>query len=127
MKELLLIISVIISTFVYSQTVEEVKQEIKNQKLKFTYIVLAQSILECGWEYESYNARERHNLFGLVKPDGSGYFEFNTWEQSVSAYKHKVQYRYQKGSYYNFLDSIGYASDPKYINKLKWIVKKLKD
>ena len=59
-------------------------------------------------------------------PDGSGYFVFDTWQESVIGYRDMVQYKLHRGEpYYDFLNRIGYASDPKYDYKVKWIVKEL--
>jgi flagellum-specific peptidoglycan hydrolase FlgJ len=111
-----------------SPTIEEVKQEIKKQELKFPLVVLAQSIIEAGWHYESYNASVRNNLFGLWDSNNQRYFAFDNWRESVLGYKNMIQYRFreEKEGYYEFLKRIGYASDPNYEYKVRSIVKKLR-
>ena len=127
MKTLLLVL-LPISINTYAVTVDEVRYELIEQNVRFPLIVLSQSILECGWNYESRNARENKNLFGLYNSNNNDYFSFDTWQESVTGYKDMIQYRYIKGEgYYHFLQRIGYASDKDYIWKLKSIVKKLKN
>jgi len=83
---------------------------------KYPEIVTAQAILETG-HFKSYSCRKRHNLFGL-KYDHK-YLIFDNWKESCDAYMSKIQYKYKSGDYYTFLDELGYAKDPDYINKLK--------
>ncbi len=86
-------------------------------------IVIAQALLETGY-FTSRVCLECNNLFGLRRKDGS-YYEFNSWEESVKAYKDYVQYKYKGGSYLNFLRVIGYAEDPNYVFKVAQIAKSL--
>ena len=86
-------------------------------------IVIAQALLETGY-FTSRVCLELNNLFGLRRKDGS-YYEFNSWEESVKAYKDYVQYKYKGGSYLNFLRVIGYAEDPNYVFKVAQIAKSL--
>ncbi len=83
-------------------------------------IVTKQAILETGW-FRSYNCRKRNNLFGLWDSRKHKYFEFDHWIQSIEGYKNMIQYKYQGGDYYLFLDSIGYAEAENYISTLKKI------
>lgn len=86
-------------------------------------IVLAQAILETG-HFKSVGYTEHNNLFGLYNSKKGEYFKFNHWSESIQAYKDMVEYRYKPHqTYYEFLDRIGYATDPYYIIKLKQIVK----
>lgn len=132
MKNLLIII--LFSFNCYSQTIEQVWQEIQCNELKHPEIVLAQSIKEAGWDYDSWNAIKRNNLFGLkggkkCNSNKYGYKIFNHWSESVLDYKNRIQNRYIEGEdYYQFLIRIGYfeTESTKYINDLKWIIKKLK-
>ena len=104
-------------------SIDNLMDEIISHDLKFPEIVTAQSILECGWSFDSYNARIRNNLFGLK---GSGeYLNFESWQQSVEYYATNIQNRYSGGDYYEFLNRIGYASDPEYTQKLKSICVKM--
>ena len=79
-------------------------------------IVYAQAILETGHFKYVY----KNNIFGLR---GKRYYKYNSWSDCVKAYKEKIQSRYKQGEdYYKFLKRIHYATDPKYIRKLKKIV-----
>lgn len=98
-----------------------VYREIVSNNIYHPDIVLAQAKLETG-NYKSKACTVYNNLFGLRKPDGS-YYEFNSWQESVKAYKDWVQNKYTPpNDYYDFLDSIGYAEDDSYINKLRDMV-----
>ena len=106
----------------YSSIVDSnVYREIVSNNIYHPDIVLAQAKLETG-NYKSKACTVYNNLFGLRKPDGS-YYKFNSWQESVKAYKDWVQNKYTPpNDYYDFLDSIGYAEDESYISKLKDIV-----
>lgn len=91
-------------------------------------IVLRQSILETGW-WTSKNCVERNNIFGMkggkVTDDNpEGYMIYEDWKASVRAYKEWQLRKYNPdycGTYYDFLESVGYAESPEYTNKLKQI------
>lgn len=103
-----------------------VLKAINYYEIKYPKIVLAQAILETG-HYKSKLCKENNNLFGLYNSVKKEYFKFSHWSESVEAYKKYVQYKYKEGDYYNFLDSIGYASDSLYISKIKTIIKRYDD
>lgn len=89
--------------------------------LKHDSIILTQAKLETG-NYKSYQCKVNNNLFGLYNSAKGEYYKFNHWSESVEAYKNWIQYRYKDGEdYYYFLTRIGYAEDPHYNSKLKWI------
>lgn len=88
--------------------------------VKFPKIVVAQALLETG--YFTFNVcLQNNNLFGLRRPSDGSYYTFNSWEESVKAYRDYVQYKYKKGNYYDFLNRIGYAEDKEYIGKVRRI------
>ena len=90
-------------------------------------IVYAQAILETGY-FKSRVCREYNNLFGLYNSRTKDYYRFEHWSESVVAYIKYIQYRYRSPTdYYTFLDSIGYATDPQYIIKLKKLVNKYEE
>lgn len=134
MKNILLTLLLGIGITTNALTIEEVWAEINYCELKHPEIVLAQSIKEAGWDYDSHNARKRNNLFGLkggkkCESNKHGYKIFNHWTESVSDYQERIQNRYIEGEdYFKFLIRIGYfeADSEKYINSLKWIIKELK-
>ena len=86
-------------------------------------IITAQAILETG-NFNSRLCRDKNNLFGLYNSSKLEYYEFDSWISCVFAYKKYILNKYHDGEdYYHFLQKIGYAEDPKYIEKLKSIVK----
>lgn len=97
-------------------TIPNLYKEIIRNGILHPKIVLAQAILETGW-FRSSVCRNKHNLFGLTNPRTGKYYEFNHWTDSVRAYYTKVQYKYKGGNYLLWLDEIGYAEDPKYVQK----------
>lgn len=87
--------------------------------LQYPKIIVAQSILETN-HYKSRICVEHNNLFGLYDSKNKRYFRFNSWQESVQAYKRMIQYKYKDGEdYYRFLKRIGYAEDPNYISKVR--------
>ena len=94
---------------------------LKINNVQYPEVVYAQAVLETGY-FTSKLCREYNNLFGLYNSKKQEFFKFDNWEESVLAYKNMIQYKYIGGDYYKFLDSIGYAEDPNYINKLKYII-----
>ena len=99
--------------------------EIRNAGIKHSDIVFKQAVIEtnCG---KTGVGKTKNNLFGFRGKDG--YIRYNTWKDSVKAYK-KWQDKYYKGqNYYEFLDClwktsdgvcIRYAGDEEYTNRLK--------
>lgn len=99
-------------------TLESVLAEILRNELAHPRVVLAQAVLETGW-FKSSVCRNMNNLFGLTNPRTKEYYRFDTWQESVTAYYTKVQYRYKGGNYLTWLREIGYAEDPDYTAKLR--------
>ena len=102
----------------YGQTKEEVHDYLREIGCKYPNIVTAQAILETG-HFKSYGCRERKNIFGLWNHKEQEFYIFDSWQDSCDAYLRMVQYKYKGGDYYSFLDKLGYATDPEYVNKLK--------
>jgi flagellum-specific peptidoglycan hydrolase FlgJ len=104
---------------------EGLEEALKYYNIEFQEVVYAQALLETG-HFKSNLCVSHNNLFGLYDSYNHCYYSFNNWYESVHAYKVLVQYKYfQKPyeTYYDFLDDIGYASDPDYNKKLKRIIK----
>lgn len=99
-------------------TIESLIAEIVKNGIKHPRVVLAQAILETGW-FKSRVCHTHNNLFGLRQPWDGEYFRFNRWQDSVKAYRTKVQYKYKGGPYLKWLKDLGYAEDPDYTDKLK--------
>ena len=92
-------------------------------RIRHPRIVLAQVIQETGW-LQSNVCKTKNNLFGLTNPRTGKYYEFSHWSESVRAYSTMVQYKYTSGNYYHWLQKIGYAEDPNYVESLRIIVKR---
>ena len=103
---------------------ETLYRELKELNIRHPRIVLAQAKLETG-NYTSQLCRNRKNLFGLKGK--RGYMYFNSYKECILYYKNKIQSRYIGGDYYVFLKKIGYARDPAYIQKLKKIIRSMKE
>ena len=104
-------------------TIENLYAALKKHGIKYPKIVLAQAILETG-RFRSRVCNENNNLFGLRH--SNGYYVFDHWEESVIAYKNKVQYKHRNNeNYYAFLRRIGYASAKDYIERVREIASQL--
>lgn len=102
---------------------EGLKEALAFYDIHHPEIVYAQAVLETGY-FRSQGCLRDNNLFGLYNSRSKGYHKFDHWIVSVIKYKEWIQKRYKPPEdYYHFLQRIGYASDPQYINKLRNIVK----
>lgn len=97
---------------------DNLRAELKSRNVPHAEIVLAQAKLETG-NFTSDLVDSHQNIFGLRK--GKSYRKFSHWTECVMAYSSLISSRYKGGSYYAFLERIGYAEDPDYIKKLKAI------
>jgi hypothetical protein len=120
-------IKLIVFLYLLHPTPERVYYECINQGLLHSDIVTSQAIVETG-HFKSYNCTKRNNLFGLLhksnitESNPNGYYKFDSWRESVTAYRDKVQYRLRDNEdYYLFLKRIGYAEAEGYIKLLKQI------
>lgn len=104
---------------------ENLYAELIAQGVQFPEIVQAQAVLETG-HFKSYACKAQNNLFGLRKLDGT-YMSFEHWTDAVAAYKKYIQrWKHPPSNYYHYLDSLGYAEDKTYVEKVKQIVKQKK-
>lgn len=117
-----IILFVFLPIFCQAQTRQQVLAELKRQNIPHPTIVLAQARLESG-NMKSAFYKRTNNLFGLKR--GKKYATYRHWKDSVKDYKKRISSRYTKGSYYSFLERIGYATEKEYIKKLKEVNKKL--
>lgn len=102
---------------------EGLMEALEYYKVKHPQIVYAQAVLETG-HFKSDLRLNGNNLFGLYNSKKHRYYTFDHWKDCIIAYKEMVQYKYKDGDdYLNFLKEIGYAEDPKYIYKLKELIK----
>jgi hypothetical protein len=91
---------------------------IKILGIKHPDIVMNQARLETG-NFTSNRFKKYNALFGFQSSD-TNVHKYNTWKESVIAYK-MLQMKYYKDDedYYKFLSRIKYAQDSLYIVKLK--------
>ena len=90
-------------------------------EVKHPKAVLAQAKLESG-NYTSKHCRTKNNFLGLYNSRKKEYFKFNHWSECILAYKDMIEYKLREGEdYYQFLDRIGYAENPNYVNQVKQI------
>lgn len=106
----------------FQQSAEEgLKEALAFYDIHHPEIVYAQAILETG-HFKSQGCLRDNNLFGLYNSRSKRYHKFDHWTVSVIKYKEWIQRRYKPPEdYYHFLQRIGYATDPNYIQKLKSI------
>ena len=95
------------------------KAELIKNNIPHANIVLAQAKLETG-NFKSNLVHTHQNIFGLKK--GNRYRRYSHWTECVEDYKKYISNRYNGGSYYAFLNRIGYASHPNYTGLLKEMV-----
>lgn len=95
------------------------KAELIKKNIPHANIVLAQAKLETG-NFKSNLVHTHQNIFGLKK--GNRYRRYSHWTECVEDYKKCISNRYNGGSYYAFLNRIGYASHPNYTRLLKEMV-----
>jgi len=130
----MLFVMILVATNIKSQTSHEVKLELDKYEIAEEHknIIVAQSILETGW-YKSLWCKNFENIFGLTKRIDKKQVPqvFTDWKHSVKSYYYQIYLKYTKleapKTYYAFLVNLPYAMDPKYIDKLKKIVKKLEN
>lgn len=106
-------------------TLQTMHAELQCCNVAHADIVLAQAVLETGW-FASNVCKTYNNCFGIMSWQTYDYAKFDKWQDSVIAYRDRVQYKYDSSKhddYYAFLTDIGYAEDPDYIVKLKQVVK----
>lgn len=116
---------------------EKLIEMMKDLNIRYSYIPIAQSILETG-HWKSSIFIENHNLFGMKeararittsKGTKNSHAYYETWRESVYDYAF-YQARYlnkikSEDDYFKYL-SASYAEDPDYINKVKLVIKREK-
>lgn len=126
----------------YMFTNDKFKEEkligyIKELRIKFPHIVMAQALVESG-NYSSMLFKKNNNLFGMRNPGirsttskGSrfGYAYYDSWRESVLDYALFSAYNSKniktENEYFQFLGKI-YAEDSSYISTLKNVIEKNK-
>lgn len=114
---------IIVDTFYVSHpTKESVYQELINHEIPEAKIVLAQAIVETG-NFTSKLTKTHHNIFGIRTR--KGYKKYINYIECIRDYKKLFSDKYRGGDYYRYLQRIGYAEAPNYIEVLKGVVKTL--
>ena len=96
---------------------------LNHYEVKYSDVVLRQSILETGW-YKCTDCSLRYNnIFGFYSDH---YLTFDHWVLSVKYYKEWQDKRMPEGietkeQYYQWLTDYGYASAKDYVKTLKQI------
>ena len=75
--------------------------------------------LESG-NFKSKLTKTHNNFLGIKR--GKDYAKYDSWNECITDYKERVQYKYKGGDYYEFLQNIGYAENPNYVQILKELV-----
>ena len=113
------------SSFMTKSIEEGIDEALIYYDIKYPDIVKAQAILETG-NYTSNLCVNHNNLFGLYDSKNKRYYSYKHWYESIEDYKRLIQSKYDNNKYYyEFLEDIKYASDKKYVSKLKEIVKEM--
>lgn len=111
-------------------SLNDIKSLLIQHNIQYHEIVLAQIRLETG-NLSSFLCRENKNLFGMKYPrqrettalgENLGHAFYESYAACVADYAIWQQYHTIEGCYYSFLNSIGYAEDGDYINKLKELI-----
>lgn len=90
-------------------------------------VVWAQARHESG-NFTSDHYRNRNNCLGIYDSKRKRYASFDSWQECLSAYKDRFQYRCKRKDYTDleYLDWVcrsGYAKDPTYKSKIKKYLK----
>lgn len=119
-RSVLTIFMFVLVCSVSAQTRAQVAAELHRQGVPHPEIVLAQARHETG-NFTSRLCRVNHNLFG-IKHNGK-YAKYSHWKASIKDYKERISSRYTGGDYYAFLSRIKYASDVRYCERIRNIVR----
>lgn len=90
------------------------------------YVVWAQARLESG-NFTSAHYRNRHNCLGIYDSKNKRYAYFGSWQECLSAYKTRFQYRCSTPDctdeeYLRWVANAGYAKNPTYYDSVIKIV-----
>jgi flagellum-specific peptidoglycan hydrolase FlgJ len=104
---------------------------LKKYHVKYPKTVKAQICLETAY-LKSFVCKANKNLFGMRYAKGrkttaiseqNSLAVYESYEKSIEDYKIWQDLYYKSGDYFAFLKRIGYATDKKYIEKLKQLSK----
>lgn len=105
---------------------EDLYKVLISYNIKFPEIVYCIAVKETG-NFTSKLYLQDNNLFGLYDNKNKKYYHFDSWEESVLAYKYFIEKKYNgEEDYYRFLTQLPYAMNKNYIKDLKILVKQFK-
>ena len=115
---IVLIVLMLIGKKVNGQDTTGVRQMIVAYDIKHPDIVMRQLCLESGY----LNCKDCswaccNNPFGMYYK--GAYLKYDNLEDAIESYKRWQTYHYKGGDYYAFLERVGYATEPTYVERLK--------
>lgn len=120
----------------YAMTWDNVCFWVDYFKIKHPNVVKAQILLEtcylnsdiCNYNRNLFGMKYFKSLNSIALGEMRGHAFYGTYVESIIEYKmwQDKMYKYDNENYYRFLERIGYAKDPNYIPKVKFIMKKNK-
>ena len=121
MKKIITIVLILVHSACISQDKNEVYDTLVAYGIQHPDIVMKQVILETGHLKCTNCSLDHNNIFGF-RYEGK-YLEFDHWTDGVDYMKDwQIRKGYVAGEdYYKFLDDVGYATSPTYIDKVKEI------
>ena len=104
-------------------TKQNLWHEIKKYPFHDHELVMKSAIYECGHAFDSRNATQRNNLFGMTcgtRADtcDAGYAVFRNWQESVKDRYIHEQRHWQKGSYRRYINRHWGVMDGRYTKYL---------
>ena len=88
---------------------ENLYDALKFYGVKYPDVVYAIAVVETG-DFTSELCTKYYNLFGLYDSANKKYYHFNSWHESIIAYRDIVESKYKgEEGYYHFLDKLPYA------------------
>lgn len=122
------VLFIVLSSFSFSNsfseddevlTVENLKELLIKEGVQHVDIVLRQAIQETGWFKCDNCSLSKNNIFGFYYK--KKYISYDNWQECVRYYKRWQDRHYKGGDYYAFLKKVGFAADPMYVKRLKFI------
>lgn len=114
-------------------TVHKLALELQKQGVLHWRVVLAQAIVETGWDFNSALYQRTHNFIGMRVPgsrpstrngEHKGYSSYATWQDCVADIKIWQDHFWKGGSRQQYLDKISrvWAQAPDYVSHLHKLI-----
>ena len=121
------LLMIVVSAICQKPSKEEFFRACDSLEIHNPNIVWAQARHESG-NFTSDHYRNRNNCLGIYDSKNRRYDSFDSWQECLSAYKERFQYRCKRKDYTDleYLDWVcrhGYAKDPTYKSKIKKYLK----